>query len=99
MEHPRRRDSTRFRLKVVHKCPRRKRGGQPGPLESRGLPQKTCRELRKIFFANVTEITFVLDMIGHTGDNSDQDLVWTGETRGQVEVSRPDRDQEGSYND
>ena len=51
------------------------------------------------FFANVTKITFVLDMIGHTGDNSDQDLVWTGETMGQVEDSRPDRDQEGSYND
>lgn len=51
------------------------------------------------FFANVTKITFVLDKIGHTGDNPDQDFVWAGETRGQVEVSRPDRDQEGSYND
>ena len=88
MEHSRRRDSTRFRLKVVHTCPRRKRAGQSGPLESRGLPQKTCRDLRKFFSANVTEITFILDMIGHAGDYSDQDLVWTGETRGQVEDSK-----------
>ncbi len=88
MEHSRRRDSTRFRLKVVHTCPQRKRDGQPGPLESRGLPQKTCRDLRKNFFANVKKFTFNLDMIGDTGDNSDQDLVWPGETRGQVEDSK-----------